>query len=110
MADQVLISLSLFKDMRDALIVANEVLEKHRLAGTDQNPQGVRDLVGSAALRSRNAAKIMKRCPTCGREVPTIFEHVDVDCETWGDRGTPEDDAAEAAYKAKSAAQQKEGE
>lgn len=42
----------------------------------------------------------MARCPTCGRSVPTIFEHVDTDCETWPDRGTPEGDAAEAAYKA----------
>lgn len=25
----------------------------------------------------------MARCPTCGRPVPNIFEHVDVDCETW---------------------------
>lgn len=49
----------------------------------------------------------MERCPTCGRTVPTVFEHVDVDCETWGDRDTPEGDAAEAAYNAK---QQKEGE
>ncbi len=40
------------------------------------------------------------RCPTCGRSVPSVFEHVDVACETWGDRGTPEGDAAEAAYKA----------
>ena len=43
----------------------------------------------------------MARCPTCGRTVPTIFEHVDVDCENWPDRGTPEGDAAEAAYSAK---------
>jgi hypothetical protein len=25
----------------------------------------------------------MSRCPTCGRPVPTIFEHIDVDCENW---------------------------
>lgn len=42
----------------------------------------------------------MARCPTCGRTVPTIFEHVDVDCENWGDPGTPEGAAAEAAYNA----------
>lgn len=28
----------------------------------------------------------MARCPTCGRSVPTIFEHVDVECEEWPDR------------------------
>lgn len=26
-------------------------------------------------------------CPTCGRVVPTIFEHVDTDCSRWPDRG-----------------------
>lgn len=30
------------------------------------------------------------RCPTCGRSVPTIFEHIDVDCETWPDRSETE--------------------
>lgn len=24
-------------------------------------------------------------CPTCGREVPSIFSHVDQDCENWPD-------------------------
>lgn len=28
----------------------------------------------------------MENCPTCGRLVPTIFEHVDVSCENWPDR------------------------
>jgi len=28
----------------------------------------------------------MTNCPTCGREVPSIFEHVDVDCHNWPDR------------------------
>lgn len=27
-----------------------------------------------------------ERCPTCGREVPNIFEHVDADCQNWPDR------------------------
>lgn len=27
-------------------------------------------------------------CPTCGRVVPTIFEHVDVACHNWPDRGS----------------------
>lgn len=52
----------------------------------------------------------MARCPTCGRSVPTVFEHIDTDCETWGDRGTPEGDAAEAAYKATQAEEEKEEE
>lgn len=25
----------------------------------------------------------MTRCPTCGRKVPSIFEHVDKTCESW---------------------------
>lgn len=29
----------------------------------------------------------MANCPTCGRVVPTIFEHVDADCHNWPDRG-----------------------
>lgn len=29
----------------------------------------------------------MANCPTCGRTVPTIFEHVDADCHNWPDRG-----------------------
>lgn len=33
----------------------------------------------------------MERCPTCGRPVPTIFEHVDVDCENWPDDWTMTD-------------------
>jgi len=34
----------------DAVMTANAVLEKHRFDGMDQNPKGVRDLVGSAAI------------------------------------------------------------
>jgi hypothetical protein len=30
---------------------------------------------------------MMVNCPTCGREVPTLFEHVDVSCGNWPDRG-----------------------
>ena len=29
----------------------------------------------------------MARCPTCGRTVETVFEHIDVECENWPDRG-----------------------
>lgn len=29
----------------------------------------------------------MKNCPTCGRAVTSIFDHVDVSCENWPDRG-----------------------
>lgn len=32
-----------------------------------------------------------ERCPTCGRPVPTIFEHVDADCENWPDDWTVEE-------------------
>ena len=32
-----------------------------------------------------------ERCPTCGRPVPTIFEHVDVDCENWPSDWTMKD-------------------
>lgn len=28
----------------------------------------------------------MANCPTCGRVVPSIFEHVDADCHNWPDR------------------------
>lgn len=28
----------------------------------------------------------MDRCPTCGREVPNVFEHVDAECQNWPDR------------------------
>jgi hypothetical protein len=37
-----------FVEMRAALAVADSVLEKSRFTGTDQNPKGVRDLVGYA--------------------------------------------------------------
>lgn len=28
----------------------------------------------------------MANCPTCGRTVPTVFEHVDADCHNWPGR------------------------
>ncbi len=31
----------------------------------------------------------MANCPTCGRVVPSIFEHVDANCEDWPDRSEP---------------------
>jgi len=34
-----------------------------------------------------------KRCPTCGRSVSSVFDHVDQNCGTWPDR---EDDADSA--------------
>lgn len=34
----------------DALALAQEILSKHRLAGTDQNPKGVHDIVGHALI------------------------------------------------------------
>lgn len=36
-------------------------------------------------------------CPTCGRLVETIFEHVDVACENWPDRS--EDAKTEIKYR-----------
>lgn len=29
------------------------------------------------------------RCPTCGRSVPSVFEHIDAECQNWPDRGEP---------------------
>jgi hypothetical protein len=26
------------------------------------------------------------RCPTCGRAVPNVFEHIDAECQDWPDR------------------------
>lgn len=49
MADTITIDRKLFVDMRIALMVADEVLQRVRFTGMDQNPKGVRDLVGSAA-------------------------------------------------------------
>lgn len=40
-------------EMLIALRVVNRVLEKNRLAGTDQNPKGVRDLVFSAMTKGQ---------------------------------------------------------
>jgi hypothetical protein len=31
---------------------------------------------------------LRSRCPTCGRSVKSIFDHVDVECEKWPDRDT----------------------
>lgn len=32
-----------------------------------------------------------ERCPTCGRPVASIFDHVDVECEKWPDDWTMKD-------------------
>ena len=52
MADdtKILIPVELWKQMQTALIFADMALSENRFAGTNQNPYGVRDLVGSAAL------------------------------------------------------------
>lgn len=50
--DTIPIDRALFLRMRTALSVAEYVLRKHRLAGTDQNPKGVTDLVGGALLEA----------------------------------------------------------
>jgi len=49
MSQTLKIDARLFDDMRYALAVAHEVLTKYRLVALDQNPKGVRDLVGSAS-------------------------------------------------------------
>jgi len=49
MANTITIDRKLFVDMRTALMVADSVLQGVRFTGMDQNPKGVRDLVGSAA-------------------------------------------------------------
>jgi hypothetical protein len=56
----VTISWELFRQMRTALAVADSVLQKHRFAGTDQNPKGVTDLVGSALLAADRITQL--RC------------------------------------------------
>ena len=35
-------------------------------------------------------------CPTCGRRVPNIFEHVDVECQNWPD---PSEDNKSCTYR-----------
>lgn len=45
---------TLFDRMREALLVTDKVLEKERFTGMDQNPSGVRDLVGSVVLDLNN--------------------------------------------------------
>ena len=47
---KILIPAKLFQDIRMALLFANKALSENRFAGTDQNPYGVTDLVGSAHL------------------------------------------------------------
>lgn len=46
---------ALFDQMRVALVIADDVLQKERFTGLDQNPKGVRDLVGSAAIAADHA-------------------------------------------------------
>lgn len=50
MADLVAVDKDVMRKLYTAVVIANAVLEKERFAGTDQNPKGVRDLVGSAAI------------------------------------------------------------
>jgi len=52
MKETVTIRRDVFLNMRIALAVAHAVLEKNRFTGTDQNPEGVRDLVGSATYEA----------------------------------------------------------
>jgi hypothetical protein len=33
----------------------------------------------------------MERCPTCGRPVRTVFDHLGEDCETWPEDWTMAD-------------------
>lgn len=50
-------------DMLFALRVANDVLDKNRLSGLDQNPKGVRDLVYSAMRAGdRWVLKLQENC------------------------------------------------
>jgi hypothetical protein len=34
---------------------------------------------------------VMERCPTCGRPVRTVFDHLGEDCETWPENWTMAD-------------------
>lgn len=50
MVDYVAVDKTVMRKLYEAVVIANAVLEKERFAGMDQNPKGVRDLVGSAAI------------------------------------------------------------
>lgn len=60
MSQTIKVDARLFDDMRYALTVANEVLTKYRLVALDQNPKGVRDLVGSAAHQAEQVKYTLK--------------------------------------------------
>lgn len=47
----------LFDKMRIALAIADDILQRHRIDGLDQNPRGFRDLVGSARIAADDWAK-----------------------------------------------------
>ncbi len=57
----VVVRKDVMKALYTAVVMANAVLEKERFAGMDQNPKGVRDLVGHAAiaLESVNISEFM---------------------------------------------------
>ncbi len=57
MDDKMIIPAALFAQMVIALRTTNEVLQKHRLAGLDQNPKGISDLVGSTLLAAERFGK-----------------------------------------------------
>lgn len=40
-------------ELLDALVLVERIIEKHRLAGTDQNPKGFRDIIGAAIAKAR---------------------------------------------------------
>lgn len=50
MTDTVMIDKKLFDQLRMALVIADDVLCNTQFTGLDQNPKGIRDLVGSASL------------------------------------------------------------
>lgn len=54
--------------------------EIYSLASFGNDPQAKEDFIMLHTQTPTN-------CPTCGRTVPGVFEHVDVDCENWPDRG-----------------------
>lgn len=43
--------IALLSEIKIAVAVTHEVISRHRLAGTDQNPKGFVDLLGSAHLK-----------------------------------------------------------
>lgn len=68
------ISENLFQQMRTALEVTEKVLNTHRLAGTDQNPKGVNDLVGSALLEADRVLARIKTVDTLGQSGRLIVD------------------------------------